>query len=296
LLVAPGPRLGLISRKIVCVAIVQPVPTGHELPPFDSDDIALEFLHKCDYNVALARLELTAALGYGHGWSCWLLTLSSPPPLCCVTEETVLDALTALRVQRSLGNRAIGRGPIDTVPMPFEVYQALKRSGIAAPVTSIDFYSHEVMALSSGVMRQRLHASRKVRCQWFFVVKPLLRPRSRHVGVIPGIVVTGNDDGEAMSEEGSDHGEIKPAAGSLIVDDDVSPGSDNDVRSDASDDEGAAVATASKGKRSNKVKESNPEFQKQAKWRKWLSEAQAAVNIGQVSPTNCPSHSPVCCT
>jgi hypothetical protein len=44
------------------------------------------------------------------------------------------------------------------------------------------------------------------------------------------------------------------------------------------------------------VKESNPEFQKQAKWRKWLSEAQAAVNIGQVSPKNCPSHSPVCCT
>jgi hypothetical protein len=42
-------------------------------------------------------------------------------------EETVLDALTAIRMQRSLGSRAIGRGPVDTVPMPFEVYQALKR-------------------------------------------------------------------------------------------------------------------------------------------------------------------------
>jgi hypothetical protein len=99
---------------------------------------------------------------------------------------------------------------------------------------------------------------------------------------VTGIVVTGNEEDDAMSEEGSDHGEIKPAGGSLVAGDDVSPGSDSDVRSDASDDEAVAAVTSSKGKRSSKVKESNPEFQKQSKWRKWLSEAQAAVNIGQV--------------
>jgi hypothetical protein len=68
-----------VDFACVCVEF-QPVLSGHELPPFDSDDIALAFLHKCGYNVALARLELTAALGYGHGRKVIVLPIFPSPP------------------------------------------------------------------------------------------------------------------------------------------------------------------------------------------------------------------------
>ncbi len=55
------------SSAICTVVFCKQTPEAASVDTHDTDVTALKLLHKCNYNVSMARLYLTGVLGFGHG-------------------------------------------------------------------------------------------------------------------------------------------------------------------------------------------------------------------------------------